>query len=83
MTAQCVFFLTLTYLSPGQQSLHHRQQYVNEIAVSDTKEAYSSTEDGTPCENSNVRDLLTIFLKIPIPDIDRHLILGPDFISGR
>ena len=61
------------------QSLHHRQPYVNEIAVADTDEAYWNTQDGTSCKNSNDIDLLTIFRKKPIPDTWS----GRDFISGR
>ena len=56
------------YLSPSQQSLHHRQPYVNEIAAADTEKAYSNTQDGTSCKNSNAIDLLTIFTKSPILD---------------
>ena len=52
---------------------------VNEIAVADTDEAYSNTQGGTSCKNSNIIDLLTIFTKSPIPDTCS----GPDFISGR
>ena len=53
-------FFDQTYLSPSQQSLHHRQPYVNEIAVADTPEAYSNTEPLV--KNSNVIDELhTIF----------------------
>ena len=31
----------------SQQSLYHRQPYVNEIAVADTGKAYSNTLDGS------------------------------------
>ena len=72
-------FFWLRHLSPSQQSLYHRQPYVNGVAVTETAEAYSNIQDGTSSKNSNVIDLLTIFTKSPIPDTWS----GPDFISGR
>ena len=72
-----MYFLIQTYLSPSQKSLHHRQPHVNEIAVTDTDEAHSNTQDGISGENINVIDLLTIFRKSPIPDT----LSGPDFFS--
>ena len=61
----------------SQQSLHHRQLYVNETAMAVSDKANSNTKDGILCENSNAIDLLT-----KKPHL-RHLIPGPDFISGR
>ena len=72
-----MYFLTQTYLSPSQKSLYHRQPHVNEIAVTDTDEAHSNTQDGMSGENINVIDLLTIFRKSPIPDT----LSDPDFFS--
>ena len=69
--------MTYTYLSPSQQSLHHRKLYVNKIAVADTDKSYSNTKNGASCENSNVIDLFTIFTKSPIPDtLSQALILS-------
>ena len=75
-----VFFFYLdTSLAPSQQSLHHRLTYVNETAVADTDEEYSNIQEGKSCKNSNVIDLLTIFVKSAITDTWS----GPDFISKR
>ena len=54
-----VFFFNLDlYLSPCQQSRHHRHPHVNEIAVADTDKAYSNTQNTTSCKKSKVIDLL-------------------------
>ena len=62
-------FFTETYLWPSQQSLHDRHPHFNEIAVADTDEVYSNTQDGTSCKNSNAMDLWTAFAKSPTPEI--------------
>ena len=42
----CFFNLDISpYLSPSQQSFDHRRSHVTEIAVADTGEAYSNTQD--------------------------------------
>ena len=65
----CFFNLDISpYLSPSQESLDHRRSHGTEIAVADTDEAYSNTQDETYFENSNVIDLLTIFTKSLTPD---------------
>ena len=65
----CFFNLDISpYLSPSQQSLDHRRSHGTEMAVADTDEAYSNTQDETYSENSNVIDLLTIFTKSLTPD---------------
>ena len=47
----------MCFFNSSQQSLHHRQLYVNEIAMADSDKANSNTKDGILRENSNAIDL--------------------------